>query len=85
MRQIKDFIEKNEKHYNLTKKEIMVIELILDGKSDIEIAYALSNTINTARHHIKHIYNKMNVNSRVELIVFIYKKIIVSNQEAYEK
>jgi len=58
----------------LTAKEKVVIQKLFDGASNQEIAEALHLSINTVKTHIKNIFNKYNVNSRVEL----YKKFYVT-------
>lgn len=58
----------------LTAKEIEVVEKILDGRSRKEIADELNISENTAKTHIKHIYEKLNISNRQDLINLLYKK-----------
>lgn len=53
---------------NLTKKEWDIAELIIQGKSDKEIASALDISTGTVAVHNKKIYKKLNVHSRAQLI-----------------
>ena len=53
---------------NLTKKEWDIAELIIQGKSDKEIASALNISTGTVAVHNKKIYKKLNVHSRAQLI-----------------
>lgn len=52
----------------LTKKEIIINEKILQGKSNSDIADELSISINTVKTHVKHVLEKKNVKNRIQLI-----------------
>ncbi len=47
-----------------SKREKEVIELLLQGKSNKQIALALGVSQNTVEYHLKNIYKKLQVNSR---------------------
>ncbi|SMB87816.1 regulatory protein, luxR family [Desulfonispora thiosulfatigenes DSM 11270] len=53
---------------NLTAKEIEVIKLILRGYTYKAISEQLFISENTTKFHVKNIYQKMNVNTKMELI-----------------
>lgn len=53
----------------LSPRETQVVELLLLGKSNKQIAFALGVSVRTVEFHLKNIYNKMQVTSRVELIL----------------
>jgi DNA-binding CsgD family transcriptional regulator len=53
----------------LSRREIEVMELLLDGKSNKQIARSLDISIRTVEFHLKNIYAKFKVTSRVELIL----------------
>ena len=53
----------------LSKREKEVVKLVLQGKSNKQIALALAITIRTVEFHLKNIYAKYQVSSRVELIL----------------
>ncbi len=55
--------------YGLTKREQEVAALLIAGKSQIEIAGELFISSNTAKTHIKNIYEKTGVSGKIELIV----------------
>lgn len=57
----------------LTSREREVLEHLLAGKSNQEIAGALSVTVNTVKTHAKNIYSKYDVHSRAELISLLLK------------
>lgn len=56
----------------LTAQEKRIIKKVLRGKTYIEIAENMDISINTIKTHIKNIFNKYNVSSKIEL----YNKII---------
>ena len=53
---------------NLTKKEAQVFALILEGKSNQEIANELFTSINTTKTHVAHILKKKKAKKKKELI-----------------
>src|SRR5207237_9589722 len=53
----------------LTAREREVLQLVLDGASNREIACRLIVTVNTVKKHIMNIYGKLNVRSRVQAIM----------------
>ncbi len=52
----------------LTPRERQVLQGIVDGLSDKEISLRLDLATLTIRTHVKHIYRKMQVNSRMQLL-----------------
>ena len=52
----------------LTPRERQVLQGIVDGLSDKEISTRLDLSTLTIRTHVKHIYSKMQVNSRIQLL-----------------
>lgn len=57
----------------LSPREKQVVDLLLLGKSNKQIALALGVTERTIEFHLKNIYIKMQVGSRVELILKLRK------------
>lgn len=68
---LKDHIQNLGMHlkseYKLTDREIDVLYLIWDGKTNKEIANDLSITLSTTKYHISNIYLKLNVSSRPQV------------------
>ena len=60
-----EFIEK----YGLTSREAELIVVLLQGKSDKEIAALLDIALNTVQVHLKHIYKKTSTKGRYALMV----------------
>lgn len=53
---------------SLTKRQLDIVEGIVDGKSYKMIASDLFISLDTVRSHIKNIYNTLEINSKAELI-----------------
>jgi DNA-binding CsgD family transcriptional regulator len=61
------------KDYNITPAEKTVIEHMLKGKSNKEIAKAIFRSIDTVADHFKNIRIKTNCNSKTEIILKIFR------------
>lgn len=59
------------KEYNLTGREIEIVEKLLIGISNNQIAEELYITENTFKKHISNVYAKMGVKNRNELICWL--------------
>jgi DNA-binding CsgD family transcriptional regulator len=57
--------------YGLSKREQEIFVLMLEGKSNKEIGEALFISVKTVKNHIYNIFQKLGVNSRIKLYVFI--------------
>jgi DNA-binding CsgD family transcriptional regulator len=53
----------------LSKREKEVLQLVLQGKSNKQIALSLDISVRTVEFHLKNIYAKFQVSSRIELIL----------------
>ncbi len=69
---IEDRCETMTKEYNLTSREKDVLELLLKGRSQTFIADELVLAPSTIKTHIKHIYQKVGVSDKQELISVVY-------------
>lgn len=56
--------------HGISSKEFELIELIIQGKSNQQVADELFISINTVRTHIKSIYRKLNINNQRDLLIF---------------
>lgn len=59
---------------SLTKREQAILALILAGKTNLQIAQLLHVNPQTIRNYNKEIYEKLGVNSRVELLLLAGKR-----------
>ncbi len=67
-------LEISEKAYELTNREIEIIDHLLTGKNNKQLADDLYISINTVKKHLHNIFKKTEVNNRTELISLIYQK-----------
>jgi two-component system, NarL family, nitrate/nitrite response regulator NarL len=58
---------------SLTEREHEVIALVCLGLPNKQIAERLSITETTIRHHLTSIFNKLGLQSRLELVIYAYK------------
>ena len=56
------------KKSNVTDREYQLIQLVIAGNSNRDIAATLDITLRTVETHITNIFNKLGVNRRIELI-----------------
>ncbi|MCL4265235.1 MAG: response regulator transcription factor [Anaerolineae bacterium] len=63
---------------SLTPRELEVLQLMADGRRNEEIAAQLFLSIQTVKNHVRSIYSKLAVESRVEAVLYAQKMGIVS-------
>ena len=61
--------------YLFSKREKEVVEFLLQGKSNKQIALALGVSQSTVEYHLKNVYKKLQVNSRTEAVLQLGKSI----------
>ncbi|THB27811.1 helix-turn-helix transcriptional regulator [Providencia sp. MGF014] len=61
--------------FGLTPRECEVVELILAGKGSPQIAQALFISLGTVKNHRKNIYQKLSINSQVELFNLLMNRL----------
>jgi DNA-binding NarL/FixJ family response regulator len=62
--------EPKERSYGLTRRELEIIEAIVSGASNREIARKFTLSEDTVKHHLTHIFDKLGVSNRLELAMF---------------
>lgn len=65
----------------LTSREKEVVELICKGMKNKGIAEKLFITETTVRHHLTSVFNKFEITSRLELVVYAFKNNLVGTPE----
>ncbi|MCX6185981.1 MAG: LuxR C-terminal-related transcriptional regulator, partial [Bacteroidetes bacterium] len=60
-----------QEKYNLTSKELQIIDLMNRGSSYKEMAINLGITVHAINYHTKNIYFKMEVNSQAKLMALL--------------
>jgi len=68
----------------LSNREQEVTKLVLEGKSNKQIASALHISENTVEFHLKNIYSKSQVNSRTELILKLRDSVVAEDEKTGE-
>ncbi|MDF9844700.1 DNA-binding CsgD family transcriptional regulator [Paenibacillus sp. PastF-1] len=70
----------SKEEWGISPREEEVLELIVHGKTNKEIASALFISEHTVKNHLSRIFNKMNVTDRSQIIALIYKRILNSER-----
>jgi DNA-binding NarL/FixJ family response regulator len=70
-------IVKNRENHPLTATELLVLELLADGKSAGDIAKDLDRSIYTIRAHTRAIIGKFNVRGRLAAVAYARKAGII--------
>jgi DNA-binding CsgD family transcriptional regulator len=58
----------------LTPQQARVVGLIMQGKSDKQIAQALGRTVPTVRTHIAGVFDRLKLEDRVELVLDVFTR-----------
>jgi DNA-binding NarL/FixJ family response regulator len=61
-------------NHHLTNKERMVVELVTQGLPNKTIANDLDCSLATVKTHLQHIFQKLSINSKNELIALLYQQ-----------
>lgn len=69
---------KGERNSGLTDRELEVLKLIVDGKSNKEIAAELSLSANTVAVHRSNIMDSLGIHKTAELVVYAIKNGLVN-------
>ena len=67
-------LEKFEKQFQFSPREMEVFRLVLDGRSNTEIADKLYISDNTVKFHIKNLLKKTSCSNRAELVTLFRSK-----------
>ncbi len=69
---------KGERNAALTHRELQVLQMIVDGKSNKEIATALDLSANTVAVHRANIMNSLGIHKTAELVVYAIRAGLVN-------
>jgi len=69
---------KGERSAALTQRELQVLQMIVDGKSNKEIATALDLSANTVAVHRANIMNSLGIHKTAELVVYAIRAGLVN-------
>ena len=67
----------SENKFNLTKRELEIIGLLVKGLNNEQIAKKLFITCHTVKAHVSSIFRKLNVKNRILAVVFAIRQNIV--------
>lgn len=68
--------------FNLTKRELEVVALIVKGYSNREIAKQFNLSEETVKRHLSNTFEKLNISTRLELAIFaIANKLVPPNNQ----
>lgn len=59
----------------LTDAQLQVTRLLVDGMSAPKIGKAMDRSMNTVHDHIKAIYKKLRINTRVQLVLLFTQNV----------
>lgn len=59
--------------FGLSRQESRILRLLIDGRTNREIARALSISPHTVRHHLESIFPKLRVRSRAEIASKLFR------------
>jgi DNA-binding NarL/FixJ family response regulator len=76
-----DSTTRKPKPFNLTRRELDIVDAIAVGESNKEIAQRLSVREDTVKHHLSSIFDKVGVFSRLELAVFAFNHSLVRQDQ----
>ena len=65
----KKYIPVKNDDFSLTPRELEILNLLVEGQSNLEIANDLFISKQTVRNHIRHIYKKLQVHSKSQAVV----------------
>ena len=68
---------KHELHEELTSREMEILLLIAEGKSNQEIADELFIALKTVKTHVSNILSKLQVQDRTQAVIYAFKHSLV--------
>jgi two-component system, NarL family, response regulator LiaR len=66
--------------YDLSKRELDVLALMVKGLNNTEIAERLVVSLSTVKHHVSHILSKLGATNRAEAVVLAVQKNLISTR-----
>jgi len=71
--------KESRKNFGLTARELDVVEAIVSGFTNREIAGKYSISEQTVKHHLRNIFDKVGVSNRLELALFAINHQLISS------
>ena len=63
-------VRRQTQKFGLTRREQEIVQAVVDGDRNKDIALRFSISENTVKRHLMHIFNKVGASTRVELALF---------------
>jgi DNA-binding CsgD family transcriptional regulator len=60
----------------LTPRERQIVSMVAEGRSNREIAAALSVAESTVKNHLQSVFKKLQIKSRAQLIVSVLRAVV---------
>ncbi|KWW20676.1 MULTISPECIES: response regulator transcription factor [Peribacillus] len=73
--------KKNERHEQLTNREMEILLLMTQGKTNQEIADELYIALKTAKVHVSNILSKLEVQDRTQAVIYAFKHSLVDDEQ----
>ncbi|PJN89363.1 response regulator transcription factor [Bacillus sp. mrc49] len=73
--------KKNELHEQLTNREMEILLLMTQGKTNQEIADELYIALKTAKVHVSNILSKLDVQDRTQAVIYAFKHSLVDDEQ----
>ena len=74
---IQKIFDMRQKVKSLSAREVSILQLSAKGFSNLEIAEILGISVNSVKTHFRHIFEKMDVNDRVEAVTLALSRGII--------
>jgi two-component system nitrate/nitrite response regulator NarL len=71
--------DRSRKTFGLTPRELEIVEMIVAGYRNRDIAQKFSISEQTVKHHLTNIFNKLGVSTRLELALFAVNHSLVGD------
>lgn len=65
----------------ISKKEQLVLELILKGQGDKEISVLMNISTSAVKHHIRHLFAKFGCSTRTQLAIVAVRRNMLNDCE----
>jgi len=78
-----EFFSENKSNLNITRRELEILQLVVDGFKSRQIAEKLSIAERTVEFHKQNIYLKLEVNNSVDLVKKAFRSKLVSANDLW--
>jgi DNA-binding CsgD family transcriptional regulator len=80
---VKELMQMRE-YFKISEREAGVVQLVITGKTNIEIADELYITERTVKTHLTNIFNKMGIDNKIQLIILLKDFNLIPAKQAEE-